>query len=222
VHIMRKSDTRGEFQPSSNYMLQSSSDIGSASDPLQTATNFYDNGVVAADRVIANLLGQLKQKGYLDDALVVITADHGESLGEHGLFRHANSVREELLRVPVVFIAFGYAPERPVAASPYPLQIDIAPTILAELGIPQPTTWNGRPMQDGSQRPLIYFEEREFAGLIDRRQPGSVWKYWIDRDDGHEHAFNLTDDPHEMLDMSARLPAGQLGRWRSEVLYKRD
>ncbi|MGH9521906.1 MAG: sulfatase-like hydrolase/transferase, partial [Terriglobales bacterium] len=85
VHIMRKSDVRGEFQPSSNYMLHPSSDTGSTSETLQTATNFYDNGVVAADHVIATLLEQLKQKKYLDDALVVITADHGESLGEHGL-----------------------------------------------------------------------------------------------------------------------------------------
>jgi len=221
VHIMRKSDTHGEFQPSSNYMLQPSSDTGSTSETLQTATNFYDNGVVTADGVIANLLGQLKQKGYLENALVVITADHGESLGEHGLFRHANSVREELLKVPVVFIAFGYSPARSITASPYPLQIDIAPTVLAELGIPQPATWDGRPMQDAGQRPVIYFEERAFAGLIDRREPGNVWKYWIDRDDGHEHAFNLINDPHEMYEMSA-IPAGQLARWRSEVLYKRD
>ena len=98
--------------------------------------NFYDNGVVRSDAVIAELLAQLKEKGYLQDALVVITADHGESLGEHGLYHHANSVREEVLRIPLVFIAYGSPLRLPPQVRDFASQVDIAPTILKELGLP--------------------------------------------------------------------------------------
>ena len=91
------------------------SDGSGADIVLPTATNYYDDGILSADHVIQKLVELLRQKGYLRKALVVVTADHGEALGEHGIFAHANSVHEEVLKVPVVFIANGYEPDAFVA-----------------------------------------------------------------------------------------------------------
>ncbi len=210
-HILRKPDSvPGRFQPAKRYALRDSIERGPRGVPLQTAVNFYDNGVLTADSVISALLERLQQKGYLRDTLVVITADHGESLGEHGLFTHANSVREELLRIPLVMISFGH---QPLPAGPpraiYP-QVDIAPTILTELGLPIPATWTGRSIDAPAGLQFTYFEEHSFAGLIELSDAQHLWKYWVDRRSGTDHLFDLAADPQENVDRRAAIPASLL------------
>jgi membrane-anchored protein YejM (alkaline phosphatase superfamily) len=221
AHVTRKDDGRRAFSPASSYLVPPRSDGSGADIIVPTATNYYDNGVLGADRVIETLINLLQQKGYLRSALVVVTADHGEALGEHGMFTHANSVYEEVLKVPVVFVANGYTPEGLPAASAFPLQIDIAPTILTELKIPRPTTWKGRPLQTPYEPLVAYFEERDRAGVIDTRQPGRQWKYWLDYSTGEEFLFDLGSDPHEAHNVAGSAPAALLSDWRRQVVYSR-
>jgi glucan phosphoethanolaminetransferase (alkaline phosphatase superfamily) len=217
-HILRKPDEiPGEFQPAKRYALRNSAENGSGGEPLQTAVNFYDNGVLRSDSIIDALLTKLQSKGYLHDTLVVITADHGESLGEHGLFTHANSVREEVLRVPLVVISYGYQPQTRGPARAASSQVDIAPTLLTDLGLPIPATWIGQSLQAPGSRPFSFFEEHAFAGMIDQRDPDHVWKYWIDRRSGVDHVFDLIADPHENLDLRAAVPSGLLTELRSQT-----
>jgi arylsulfatase A-like enzyme len=122
-------------------------------------------------------------------------------LGEHGLYTHANSVREEVLNIPLILVPFGYVEPANTAVRPFPSQVDIAPTVLGELGIPVPTTWMGRGLNSGAGLPLTYFEEHAFAGLIDHRDAQHVWKYWIDRKSGVDHIFDLSVDRHEQSDV---------------------
>ncbi len=216
AHILRKKDTTpGKFQPASRYAFQKAQDLGPAYRPVETATNFYDNGVLKADAIIHDLLDALQKKGFLDNALVIITADHGESLGEHGLFHHANSVREELLQVPFILISYGYRPQAPIPADEFSAQVDIAPTILSEVGLPRPQTWTGRALQESSGAPAFtFFEEKSYFGLIDHRDPHALWKYWIDTTTGAQHTFDLTADPRELRDVPQQVPAARETDWR--------
>jgi hypothetical protein len=219
AHVTRRDDGKGPFQPAKSYLLPPGSNEDGADIVVPTATNFYDNGVRGADRFIESIVNLLQKKGYLGRALVVVTADHGEALGEHGLFAHANSVHEEVLKVPVVFVAKGYEPDRFPVTFLFPLQIDIAPTILTELAIPRPTTWKGQPLQ-ASRAPFVgYFEQRDFAGLIDTREPGRTWKYWLDRTWGNEFVFELSEDPRETRNVVSSVPEELLSDWRRHVLY---
>lgn len=218
AHVTRKDSGKGPFLPAESYLLPPSNKDG-ADFIVPAATNFYDNGVREADRFVETIVNLLRRKGYLNRALIVVTADHGEALGEHGMYAHANSVREEVLRVPVMFIAQGYEPERLQAASAFPLQIDVAPTILAELGLPRPGTWKGRPLQEPHEPTVSYFEERDFSGLIDTRQPGKIWKYWLDRTWGDEFVFELSEDPRESRNVVSSVPEELLRDWRRHVLY---
>jgi glucan phosphoethanolaminetransferase (alkaline phosphatase superfamily) len=220
AHILRRNDIMpGRFQPAVRFALSQGRDSGANGEPLPTAVNFYDNGVVGADSIINSLLEILRHKGYLRDTLVVITADHGESLGEHGLFHHANSVREELLRIPCVLIAYGYQPQWPAQTRVLPSEVDMAPTILTELALPLPQNWSGRALQlPGPGQDFSYFDEQQFAGLIDHRDPGSPWKYWIDTKSGEDHVFNLRADPHEQRDARGNVTAQQLSDWRTRAL----
>lgn len=222
AHVTRRDDGKRVFSPAKSYLLPPEPTANGADILLPTATNYYDNGVLGADQVIERLVELLRKKGYLSRALVVITADHGEALGEHGMFMHANSVHEEVLKVPVVFVAEGYEPQDIVTASAFPLQIDIAPTIFTELKIPQPATWEGHPLQAPREAFVTYFEERDFSGLIDTRQAGHQWKYWLDRTWGTEFVYDLSVDPRETHNLVTRVPEAVLGDWRKQVVYSKQ
>jgi glucan phosphoethanolaminetransferase (alkaline phosphatase superfamily) len=183
------------YAPAANYFLYR--EPGAERRPTQRGINFYDNGVQHADEGIHAILQTLERKGYLRDALVVITADHGEALGEHGLYQHGNSVREEALRIPLLLLSYGYRPTKPLKSRSLASQADIAPTILAELGMPRPATWTGTALQDPAARDFLPFQERWEAGVYDLRDPRNLWKYWVNLKTGEEMVFNLTRDPRE-------------------------
>ncbi|WP_158597869.1 sulfatase-like hydrolase/transferase [Noviherbaspirillum saxi] len=215
THVMGKRHGRfAQYAPSENYMFHANR-IAKNNDKH---INFYDNGVVQADAVIHDLLAALQSKGYLKDALVVITADHGEALGEHGLYAHANSVREEALRIPLIFIPYGYQSGLRGEFRTAAAQVDIAPTILAEFGFSIPSTWAGSSMQDTQRKSYSYFQEGQAAGVIDYRDPENLWKYWFDAKSGHEHAYNLTRDPMEKDNVISQVASGLKQDWRLQQM----
>lgn len=200
-----------KFQPAENYR-------GATHDRtrVKPAVNFYDNGVLFADFAIQEIVQTLDTKGYLKNALLVITADHGEALGEHGQFSHAKGVYEPLLRIPLIFTAYGYEPEGFRRNQRASSQIDIAPTILRELHIPIPSSWAGLPLQETEDSDFSYFQELDEIGLIDKRNPKHLWKYWINISDSTEYLFDLTRDPDEAHNLIAvpgigdRVPLNEL------------
>src|SRR5690606_12188148 len=154
------------------------------------------------DSYVERILGELERKGYLRDALVVVTGDHGELLGEHGYFAHAITVHEPVLSIPLVLARFGYdgdpLPQHPLAA-----QIDIAPTILNELEVPVPVSWAGlalqQPLPAGKRQ--IYFQQTTEAGLYEVAGDGRIMKYWRDYEDGSEHLYDVISDPEEQTNL---------------------
>lgn len=107
----------------------------------QAAVNEYDNKVLQADDIIRQLMAMLAQKGYLQNSMVVITADHGQGLGEHGVSGHVDWLYDPQTAVPLIFVddSSGLYQNHTLAN-----HIDIAPTIVARLGLPAPSTWQGR------------------------------------------------------------------------------
>jgi glucan phosphoethanolaminetransferase (alkaline phosphatase superfamily) len=204
------------YTPARNYALMH--EAGDDVEASTSAVNFYDNGVLQADAMIGALLEMLARKGYLHDAVVAITADHGEALGEHGLFQHANSAHEEVLRVPLVLLSYGYVPAARIDGERLASQVDIAPTLLAELGLPVPATWQGRALQQAAAAPFVEFQERWEIGLFDLRDPHKLWKYWFDMRSGAEYAFDIAADPHERFNLIGRVPTPLAADWRSRVL----
>jgi arylsulfatase A-like enzyme len=88
----------------------------------------YDANVRLADRCIGELLDHARARGLLDDALVIFTADHGESLGEHGSwFEHGPLPYNTTARVPLLVFGSGTTAGRRVAR-PVEL-VDLYPTL---------------------------------------------------------------------------------------------
>ena len=219
-----RNETSNWYQPSYNYYSwfrwSAGPDRIKDSDRAG-AVNFYDNGVQQLDGYVRDILDTLNRKGYLQDALVVVTGDHGELLGEHGYFAHAITVREPVLTIPLIFVRYGYKAEalvdRPLAA-----QIDIAPTILRDLGIAAPATWMGQALQDeaSAQAPRrVYFQQTMEAGLYDATADGKIIKYWRDHQDGSEYVFEVVADSAEQTNKVHSVPAAQLDAWRLSVVH---
>ena len=95
----------------------------------------YDGEIAFADAILASVLDRLRAAGLLDRTLVVVTADHGESLGEHGETTHSMFVYEGAIRVPLVLWRPGLVPAGRVVGDPVRL-VDVAPTVLELLGAP--------------------------------------------------------------------------------------
>jgi hypothetical protein len=77
-------------------------------------TDVYDHGIYLADQAVEDLVGELRAHGWADGGLrVVVTSDHGEHLGEHGLGDHGRFAHEPLVRVPLVVWDSKGRPELP-------------------------------------------------------------------------------------------------------------
>ena len=102
----------------------------------------YDGEVTAADTALGPLLDPLLSRGDSARTLVVLTADHGEGLGEHGEATHGLFAYESTLRVPLVV----YAPRllRPRVVTEGVRHVDILPTIFDALSLPVPAGLPGR------------------------------------------------------------------------------
>jgi len=115
----------------------------------------YDANIQVVDRAIAALMRKLEELRLLDGALVIVTADHGESLGEHGYFLgHGRLPYNPTARVPLLVWKQGISPAR--VARPVEL-IDLYPTI-AELAAPR--------------REVAGLEGKSLAPFVAGREPG--------------------------------------------------
>jgi arylsulfatase A-like enzyme len=119
----------------------------------------YEGEVAAADDAVGSLVGSILDGGVNSRTLVVVTADHGESLGEHGEATHGILAYEATLRVPLIFYFPGML--SPSVRDEEAQHVDILPTILDLLGAPIPQSLDGRslahPSSKDADRPA-YFE----------------------------------------------------------------
>jgi arylsulfatase A-like enzyme len=92
----------------------------------------YDGEVAFVDRHLGRVLSELERKPFGARTAVIVTSDHGEAFGEHGMIRHGFELWEELVRVPLIVKVPGVPPRRVQARRS---AIDVAPTILELLQV---------------------------------------------------------------------------------------
>src|SRR4029077_6512418 len=104
-------------------------------------THLYDGEIAFVDAQIGRLLSFLKTSASLANSLVVLAADHGEGLGEHGEQKHGFFIYDSTLHVPLIVKIPGATPR--VVGADVSL-VDVMPTLLQALHIPIPPTVQGR------------------------------------------------------------------------------
>jgi len=114
----------------------------------------YFGEVASVDEAIGTIIETLERGGLADNTLVILTADHGEALGEHGELTHGFFVYEATQHVPLIFYCPGLIPQGREVEGAISVA-DICPTVLDILGIDLPESVQGE-----SLVPYLYRKSR--------------------------------------------------------------
>jgi glucan phosphoethanolaminetransferase (alkaline phosphatase superfamily) len=165
----------------------------------------YDDKVLQTDGIIRQLFDALGAKRYLEDAMVVVTGDHGEGLGERH-WAHGWHLYNEDIRVPLLLY------DAPTASYPdlsFAAHVDIAPTILDRLGLPIPASWNGQSLLAPTRQRITYhqtyFLPNRFAAVY--RNGDALFKFIATPQYGEEELYDLNTDRAEARNLVGDQPA---------------
>jgi len=199
---------------------------------LQTAENVsylvsqYDAEVAFLDESIGQFLGELGRLRLLDDTLIVLVADHGEEFHDHGRFSHGRTLYGEVTNVPLIIrLPGGDGGGRHV--TPLARQIDILPTVLAQVGVPLPDHVDGHAL--GSDEDGALPEQQEAFSQTNLGGPSLAavqvegWKIIENagRVQGGVEVFDLGADPQENHNLADGAPVlvgygeQRLAEWRT-------
>jgi len=198
---------------------------------LEAIRGVYDAALLDLDLATGALLGELRQRGLLDNTYVVLTSDHGENLGDHGLFNHRFTLAESLTHVPLILSGPDIEADRieaPVST------MDIFPTLCDLAGLPVPEHLSGHLIDD--PRPAVTRMElplRREIETVAEVYPDVEVEPWlksghalVDADlqklvawDGRDMlGYDLTVDPGENSPIPARQSQLRaLSAWRDQV-----
>jgi arylsulfatase A-like enzyme len=192
--------------------------IGSGEGRTDAERNrFYDRTLTLSDAALGELLAGFAGRDPAHQPIVIVTADHGEALGEHGHAFHSTDLYDSQTHVPFVFAGPGvHAGRVPETVS----LIDLVPTILDLAGYEVPTgpTIDGHSLADlisGKRHGSPDTGDAYAAMIQDRSNPGGIemvvrgrWKL-IDNDGGNFELYDTRSDPDEHTNMySARSTIG--------------
>ena len=163
----------------------------------------YAAEVAYVDHCVGKLLASLKDQGIYDSSLIIVTADHGEMLGEHGERDHSYFIYESAIKVPLIVKLPGQRQPRRVADVVG--LVDIMPTVCSLLGFEPPKDIQGRdltPQLHGeptggeprylyveSLLPKSFYNAHPLIGLV-----GLRWKYIHS---ARPELYDLSVDPAE-------------------------
>lgn len=190
---------------------------------LAVSEGLYDAALWRLDQITGDLLAELARRGLVDNTVIVLVSDHGDSLGEHGRLGHEYSLYNTLLRVPLII---RYPPLFPPGRVTIPIQTtDLYPTLLEVAGITGPVDRgasaysllqekalprNGRALIGEYLRP-----KPTAVNLIRSRYPSLETDLWMRAlrsielddykliwgEDGRHELFDLSVDPGERTNL---------------------
>jgi len=171
----------------------------------------YDTELEYVDHVMGSFRQTLIDQGWWDRSLVVLLADHGESLGEHGEDSHGTFIYQATLQVPLIFHWPARAPVQPPHVSQPVGLIDVAPTILDFLHAPAPPSFAGRSLIGTVSARPVYAESLHthdaFGWAPLRSLRDGDFKYI---EAPTPELYDLRADPHERTNLARVTPAKAL------------
>jgi arylsulfatase A-like enzyme len=193
---------------------------------LDILRGLYDGAVSYLDAQVGDLIGDLRARGVLDDTVVIVVSDHGDSLGENGHVGHRMYLYEPLVHVPLIVRhpgTFG------AARVPRLVQLcDLHPTILALAGdaATEPTGFKSLVGADGAPVHEFAIAEntapKSLDGVEMRMVRDERFKY-ISTSNGRTELYDLATDPGETTNLAGSDEAVELtmterlGRWERSL-----
>lgn len=199
--------------------------------------DLYDSELAFTDHQLGRLFDSMEQSGRMKDTIIIVMADHAESFGERGVYRHSSQLYQDQTHVPLIIYVPQLAPRR---VPDYVTTVDLGTTILNALGIQCPNSYVGvslLPLMRGEvfAHPPIFGEqtlrEKEFPNVRPDQYPQPVnKKYMIVTPEGYKllynrnyqlfELFDLKNDPFELKNLYDYLPdlASELKRQLGEYI----
>ncbi len=199
---------------------------------LEAIEGVYDATLADLDIALAELFKGLEAKELLQNTIIVLTSDHGENLGDNGLFNHRFTLAESLTHVPLVV----WAPGRPGGRLRGPVTtMDLFPTLAAWAGIPVPVHLDGIHLLDAPRPAVTRMEPplRREIETVKSVHPDVAVEPWMKSghalvddtlhkvvrwDSGPTMAYDLSSDPEEQRSVEVD-PAAMdaVEAWRASV-----
>lgn len=188
---------------------------------VKRVLGMYDESIAFVDQEIGHLIETLRQKGILENTLIILTADHGESLTEHDIHFDHHGLYDETIHVPLI-IKYAELP-RAKAVKGFVQHVDIIPTILGILDIKGGLEYDGESLlpliyEDKQLRSMIYAEEthtqrkqmiatHKLKYIRAQSEQDAVCKYCGEvHGGGIEELYDLEKDPGETKNVVAEHP----------------
>ncbi len=180
---------------------------------LRLMSDKYDESIMYLDEQIGNLMAQLAARGELENTVIFLTSDHGESFGEHGMVYHGHSLYRDQLHVPLIVWLPGTTYDgvevpRPVGVHQIPA------TVMDLLGIAD-HPFPGSSLLDVETVSDTVLSEVARRSIVPSFWPtsyGSVaslgterWHYIL-KENGEEELYDIVADPGELLDLAPQNP----------------
>jgi len=196
---------------------------------IQGERDAYDGAIDYVDERIGELFSDLKARGLDENTLVVITSDHGEELGDHGLLLHCESLYRQELHVPLVFwwpgkIPAGIRLGTPVTNAAIPATILDLRAHGAQSGFPGPSLaklWKAPTTMSEWPDPLAEMDQFPWQPWDKYRAPAndgalkslitSRWQYITNEKLGEE-LYDWREDPQELHNLAATVEGQQINR----------
>jgi arylsulfatase A-like enzyme len=205
------------------------------SEGFQRCHDLYDTSIAYLDRQVGVLIDEIERRGLLENTLVIVTSDHGEQIGEHGVIAHGASLYRQEVHVPLVVIPPLRSSTNKIVNEPVSLR-DIPSTIAEWVNLgsrnPFPGASLTRFLHDASEvvpGSLPVLSEVQQNEVLPRQAqiPSSLGpvvslvsrdRTYIRGGDGREELYDRLHDPLETVDLSGYPQSrAELDRFREEL-----
>ena len=221
-------DKKKLYLIATNPLIYFTNNIKLNQEEIAALKALYDGEISYLDHKIGELMKFLKEEHIYDNTMIILTADHGEHFGEHGLYSHVASLYEPILRIPLIMkLPEGF--KAPVRVEELVQLVDIFPTVIKVLGLDRGflkdvqgksllrtdghgrhhdyivAEWEGRIPHFVQRRANSY----DLGGVIEKFKEPLVMvregRYkFISNSKGGEELYDLVEDPEEINDLIER------------------
>jgi arylsulfatase len=176
---------------------------------VQWKNSDYDGEIRYVDEHVGRLLGALRAAGLYDEAAIVLTGDHGEGLGQHGMTGHGRTWNEQL-HVPLILKLPESAEQQAHRRDVLAALVDVLPTLANALDLPftaeEREQFAGVDLMRNNARQAV-FAQSVASGVVAGTYCliGNEWKY-VFRDRGGDELYDLVNDPGETRNVLEQRP----------------
>ena len=198
---------------------------------LRKMIDGYDCGIKYMDDHLGLIFQQLENQGIMDDVIIILTSDHGENMGELGIYGEHGTADQGTCHIPMIIRWPGNKQGHVDHGLHY--HLDLPPTIAEMVGREPASNWDGTSfastIQKGNDNGRDYLVISQCAHVCQRSVRFGDWLYIRTYHDGFhlfnkEMLFNLKEDPFEQNDLALERPdicreaVYHLNEWHDDMM----